>query len=54
MTFADAHPAFLQMSEEGTEWRWPQLSIEEFKQSAQQAVEACRKVSASSATSAKT
>ena len=29
-------------SEEGTEWRWPQLSIEDFKQSAQQAVQACR------------
>jgi len=34
------------MAEEGIEWRWPQLSFEEFKQSAQQAVEACRKVRA--------
>ena len=33
-----------QLSEEGTEWRWPQLSIDEFKQSAQEAVEACRQV----------
>lgn len=33
-----------QLSEEGTEWRWPQLTIEEFKESARQATEAFRKV----------
>ncbi len=54
MTFVGTNPELLQMSEEGTEWRWPQLSIDEFKQSAEQAVQACRKVSASSATSANT
>ena len=33
-----------QLSEAGTEWRWPQLTIEEFKESARQATEAFRKV----------
>jgi hypothetical protein len=32
------------LTEEGTEWRWPQLEIDVFKESARQATEAFRKV----------
>jgi hypothetical protein len=32
------------LTEEGTEWRWPQLEIDVFRESARQATEAFRKV----------